>query len=147
VSVGATIEARDRVVGLAGELVDRYGSRSAVEKTLKRSRNEFEKDVRRYERKGTTTRNQLERDVRKARTRLERELRTRRRDAEKLLRRNRQTVEREAKAAERQAHRRRNMVSESIATVSNRVEDAVQIGVATGERVASLARDRVSSLA
>jgi Skp family chaperone for outer membrane proteins len=111
------------------DLVDRYGSRAGVEK-----------EIRKFERKGTTTRNQLERDVRKARTRLERELRGRRRDAERLIRR-------EAGTAERQANRRRNMVSEGIATVSNRVEGAVQIGVATGGRVATLAKERVSSIA
>jgi hypothetical protein len=37
------------------------------------------------------------------------------------------------------------MVTEGIATVSNRVEGAVQLGVATGERVATLARERVGS--
>jgi septal ring factor EnvC (AmiA/AmiB activator) len=147
VYVGATVEARDRVVGIAGELVDRYGSRTNVERTVKRQRAELEKDVRRFERKGNTTRNQLERDVRKARTRLERELRTRRRNAEQLIRRNTRTVEREAKTAERQAARRRNVVTEGLATVSNRVEGVVQVGVATGERFASLAKDRVGSIA
>jgi hypothetical protein len=81
VYVGATLEARDRVVGLAGELVNRFGSRASAER-------ELGKDIRRFERRGTTARNQLERDVRKARTRLERELRTRRRDAERALKRN-----------------------------------------------------------
>jgi hypothetical protein len=81
VYVGATLEARDRVVGLAGELVNRFGSRASAER-------ELGKDIRRFERRGTTARNQLERDVRKARTRLERELRTRRRDAERVLKRN-----------------------------------------------------------
>jgi hypothetical protein len=74
VYVGATLEARDRVI----ELVNRYGSRAAAER-------EVGKDIRRFERRGTTARNQLERDVRKARTRLERELRTRRRDAERII--------------------------------------------------------------
>jgi hypothetical protein len=81
VYVGATLEARDRVVGLAGELVNRFGSRASAER-------EVGKDIRRFERRGTTARNQLERDVKKARTRLERELRTRRRDAERALKRN-----------------------------------------------------------
>jgi hypothetical protein len=81
VYVGATLEARDRVVGLAGELVNRFGSRAAAER-------ELGKDIRRFERRGTTARNRFERDVKKARTRLERELRTRRRDAEKLVKRN-----------------------------------------------------------
>jgi hypothetical protein len=81
VSVGATLEARDRVFGLAGELVNRFGTRASAER-------EVGKDIRRFERRGTTARNQLERDVKKARTRLERELRTRRRDAERVLKRN-----------------------------------------------------------
>jgi hypothetical protein len=78
VYVGAGIEARDRVVGIAGELANRYGSRTAVEKEIKRSRREVESDLKKFERRGNTARNQLERDVRKARTRLEREVRNRR---------------------------------------------------------------------
>ena len=74
--VGATLEARDRVVGVATGIVDKFGTRTAAER-------ELNKDIRRFERRGTTARNQLERDVRKARTRLERAVRTRRRDAER----------------------------------------------------------------
>ncbi len=81
VYVGATLEARDRVVGLAEGLANRFATRTAAER-------ELNKDIRRFERRGTTARNQIERDVKKARTRLERQLRTRRRDAEQLLRRN-----------------------------------------------------------
>ena len=87
VYVGATLEARDRVLGLAGELANRFGSRAAAER-------ELGKDIRRFERRGTTARNQLERDVKKARTRLERELRTRRRDAERVVKRNASTPRR-----------------------------------------------------
>ena len=78
VYVGATLEARDRVVGIAGELVNRFGSRASAER-------EVGKDIRRFERRGTTARKQLERDVKKARTRLERQLRTRRRDAQRAV--------------------------------------------------------------
>jgi len=81
VYVGATLEARDRVVGLAEGISNRFGTRKAAER-------ELNKDIRRFERRGNTARNQLERDVKKARTRLERELRTRRRDAQKLVTRN-----------------------------------------------------------
>jgi hypothetical protein len=139
VYVGATLEARDRVLGLATGLVDRYGSRAAAER-------EVNKDLRRFERRGTTARNQLERDVRKARTRLERAVRTRRRDAERVLRRNRRAVEREVGVAERDATRRSNIVSTRIADVSNRVEDAAQFGVATGSRLANVAKERVTAL-
>jgi hypothetical protein len=139
VYVGATLEARDRVLGLAGELVNRYGTRAAAER-------EVNKDIRRFERRGTTARNQLERDVKKARTRLERAVRTRRREAERLLRRNRRAVEREVNAAERDAARQPNVVASRIAGVSNRVEDAAQFGVATSTRLASAAKERVTTL-
>jgi hypothetical protein len=64
------------VIGVATGLVDRFGTRAAAER-------ELNKDLRRFERRGTTARNRLERDVRKARTRLERAVRTRRRAAER----------------------------------------------------------------
>jgi hypothetical protein len=102
VYVGATLEARDRVVDLVG----RFGSLPSAER-----------EVKKFERRG-------ERDVKKARTRVERLVRTRRREAD----------------------RRSNIVTARIADVSNRVEDAAQFGVATGTRIASVARERVSAL-
>ena len=66
--VGATLEARDRVVGVATVIVDKFGTRAAAERQVS-------KDIRRFERRGNTARNKLERDVRKARTRLERAIR------------------------------------------------------------------------
>jgi len=107
VYVGATLEARDRVLGVATGLADRFGSRTTAEREVK-------KDIRRFERRGNTARTQLERDVRKARTRLERELRTRRRDIGRVR----------------------------LANVSDRVEDAV----ATGSRIATVAKERVTAL-
>ncbi len=74
VYVGATLEARDRAVALVTDL-----------RGVTTSRKTAEKQIGKFERRGTTARNQLERDVRKARTRLERELRGRRRDAEHLV--------------------------------------------------------------
>jgi hypothetical protein len=103
VYVGATLEARDRVLGLAGDFVNRFGSRAAAER-------EVNKDLRRFERRGTTARNRLERDVKKARTRLERVVRTRRRE------------------------------------VSNRAQHAATVGVSTGGRIASAAKERVTAL-
>ncbi len=81
VSVGATLEARDRAVALVNDLREVTTSRTAAEQRIGT-----------FERRGTTARNRMERDVRKARTRLERELRGRRRDAERLVRRNRSQV-------------------------------------------------------
>ena len=111
--VGATLEARDRVVGVATGIVDKFGTRAAAER-------EVSKDIRRFERRGTTARNQLERDVRKARTRLER-----------AIRRNRRSVEREVKPHY---------------VVTARLEDAAQVGLATGTKLASVAKERVTAL-
>jgi hypothetical protein len=110
------------------DLVGRFGSLPSAER-----------EVKKFERRG-------ERDVKKARTRVERLVRTRRREAERLVRRNQRVVQREVGAAERQADRRSNIVTARIADVSNRVEDAAQFGVATGSRIASVARERVSTL-
>ena len=85
--VGATLEARDRVIETATSLADTFGSRKAAERELKKLQS-------RYERRGVKARNQLERDVKKARTRLER-----------VVRRNRNAVERDAA-------RRDNVVTE-----------------------------------
>ena len=112
--VGATLEARDRVVGVATDLVGRFGTRAAAER-------EVNKDIKRFERRGNTARNQLERDVRKARTRLERAVRTRRRNAERVA-------------------------TQRTTLVTKRVEDAAQVGLATGTRIATVAKDRVTAL-
>src|SRR4051794_11230072 len=120
--VGATLEARDRVIEAAGSLAGTLGSRKQAERELKKLQT-------RYERRGIKARNQLERDVKKARTRVER-----------VVRRNRTAVERDAS-------RRNNVVTEQLAGVSSRVEEAAQVGVAAASRVGTLAKDRIAALA
>ncbi|MDA0163163.1 hypothetical protein OM076_23015 [Solirubrobacter ginsenosidimutans] len=120
--VGATLEARDRVIDAATTVTDTFGTRAKAERELKKLQA-------RYERRGTTSRNQLERDVKKTRTRLER-----------VVRRNRNAVERDAA-------RRPNPVTGQLAGVSGRIEDAAQVGVATAQRVGTLAKDRIAAIA
>jgi hypothetical protein len=117
--VGATLEARDRVLETATTIVDTFGTRKAAERELKKLQG-------RYERRGVKARNQLERDVKKARTRLER-----------VARRNRDAVERDAA-------KRDNVVTSRLAGVSNRVENVVQVGVAAAERVGTIAKSTIS---
>ena len=74
VSVGAALEARDRVVDFANDWYETFAAPLT-------SREAAEKQLRKFERRGTTERNRLERQAKKTRTRVERELRTRRRDA------------------------------------------------------------------
>jgi hypothetical protein len=120
--VGATLEARDRVVGVATTVTDTFGTRAKAERELKKLQA-------RYERRGTTQRNQLERDAKKARTRIER-----------VVRRNRNAVEKDAS-------RRSNVVTGQLAGVSGRIEDVAQVGVATAARVGTLAKDRIAAIA
>ena len=120
--VGVTLVARDRVLETAGTVADTFSTRKKAERELKKLQA-------RYERRGVTARNQLERDVKKARTRLER-----------VVRRNRTAVERDAS-------RRSNVVTEQLAGVSGRVEDAVQVGVAATQRVGTLAKERIGAIA
>jgi hypothetical protein len=56
-------------------------------------------------------------------------------------------VRRNRTAVERDAARRSTVVTDRLAGVSGRVENVVQTGVATAERLGSLAKDRVSTLA
>jgi hypothetical protein len=120
--VGATLVARDRVIEAVTNVTDTFGTRKSAELELKKLQS-------RYERRGTTARNQLEREVKKARTRLER-----------VVRRNRNAVERDAA-------RRDNVVTAQLSGVSNRVEEAVQVGVAAAERVGTIAKERITALA
>jgi hypothetical protein len=74
IGVGATLEARDRIVDFATDWYETFAAPLT-------SREATEKQLRKFERRGTTERNRFERQAKKARTRVERELRTRRHDA------------------------------------------------------------------
>ena len=55
-------------------------------------------------------------------------------------------MNRNQKAIERDVNRRRNVVTEQVETVSRTFETAVQAGVATGERFAKGAGERLITL-
>jgi hypothetical protein len=118
VPVGAVLETRDQVVQTVAELVDTYSSRASVERQIKR-----------YERRGTTARNRFEREVKKTRTRVERELRQRRTRVERAVKRNRTRLEREAKAF------RRDLTKQSRELRTQ------------GEKLVSEAQERIASFA
>lgn len=68
---GAALTARDAVVETVAETVKPYRTRETAQRRL-------ERDIKRFERRGSTARNRAERELKKARTRVERELRQRR---------------------------------------------------------------------
>jgi hypothetical protein len=86
IPVGAALVARDTLVDATKPYFDPDTAQRQVER-----------DLRRFERRGSTARNRFERRVKKARTRVERELRTRRGRVQRVVRQNRRRVEREAR--------------------------------------------------
>ena len=115
IPVGAALVARDNVI---------EASRPYFNPEM--APRQVERDLRRFERRGTTARNRVEREFKKARTRVERELRQRRTRVQRAVRRNRTRVEREVRRNRRRVGREaRNLRSQ----VGARVDEAVN-GVA-----------------
>lgn len=146
VQVGAVLEARDTVTGTVEDLQTRYGSSEAAEKQVKR-----------FERRGSKARKQAERRVKRTRTKVERELKARRRKAERRVTTERKRVEREAKAAVNRANRRADEVRDAIRNidlangsgfVQTQVEQAgkaVQSGIDAGAEAIRKAGERIAA--
>ena len=141
VQIGAVLEARDTIRSTVDGLQADYGSTDAAEKQIKR-----------FERRGTKVTKLAERRVKKARTRVEREMRTRRRAAEKRVTAERARLEREA----RQATSRVDAARESIRhldlangaeLVQSQVEQALQTGVEVGTHAVRRASERLGNAA
>ena len=84
-TLGAALEARDRVVGFVNDWVSTFGAPFT-------GRAGASEQLRAFERRGTTERTRLEREAKRARTRFEREVRSRRRDAERVVTRAKDQV-------------------------------------------------------
>jgi len=100
VPVGASLLARDNLVSTVKGFATKY-----------RTRTNFERELKRYERRGATARNRFERQVRKARTRMEREVRQRRSLVEKTMRQNQRRLNRELTSVRRDFEKQSGAVS------------------------------------
>ena len=100
VPVGAGLLASDNLVSTVKGLAGKYRTRPA-----------FERELKRYERRGVTARNRFERQVRRARTRFERELRQRRSLVEKTMRQNQGRLNRELSSVRRDFEKQSGAVS------------------------------------
>lgn len=138
IPVGAALTATDRVTEAVADLARVYGKPDTAQKRL-------ERDLRRFERRGSTARNRVERQLKRTRTRVERELRQRRNRVERVVKRNRTRVGREVKSARRdlrkQGRAAQKVVASQVDLVSARVEDAV----GTGQKVVADTQERVVS--
>jgi hypothetical protein len=111
VPVGAALIARDGVV-----------------ETLKpfRTRTGAEKEIKRFERRGTTARNKVQREVKRNRTRVERELRQRRRKAEQAVKRNRTQLEKQVKTVRKDVETRAKTARKDVEARIKDVQEQVQ---------------------
>jgi hypothetical protein len=125
VPVGAVLIARDNVVSTVQDIRTSY---STPEKA--------QRELRRFERRGTTARNRIERGVRKTRTRVERELRQRRNRAQRLLKQNRTRVERELKQRQK-----------DLDVAQARVENLLQTGITKATELSTEIQERIASVA
>ena len=100
VPVGASLLVRDNLVSTVKGLATRYSTRAS-----------FERELKRYERRGVTARNRFERQVRKTRTRFERELRQRRTRVERTVKQNRRRFEREVRSVRRDLEKQSGQLS------------------------------------
>lgn len=110
VPVGASLLARENLVSTVTGLVSKYGTRAG-----------FERELKRYERRGATARNRFERQIRRSRTRFERQVRQRRSLVERTIKQNRRRFEREVKSVRRDVGKQSGIVS---ARVEKLVTDA-----------------------
>ena len=112
VPVGAGLIVRDNLVSTVKGFTTKY-----------RTRVGFERELKRYERRGVSARNHLERQARRTRTRFERELRQRRSRVERSVRQNRRRFEKEVRSVRRDLERQSGVVS---ARFEKLVSDAQQ---------------------
>lgn len=136
VPVGAALVARDRVVEVAGDLLETYSDREKAERELRSG-------VRTAERRGVKARNQAERRVRRTRTQIERELRTRRTRVEREVRKTRRDAEKQLKSLDKQVA----PVREQFELAQARAENLVQSGITAGTEAVAIVTERIASAA
>jgi hypothetical protein len=119
VPVGAALEVRDRVVGA----IKPWTTRTTAERELGR----VQRDVRRFERRGTVARNRVVRELRKRRNGVVRELRKRRGQALRVARVRRNGAQRTIKQNGRRTQVRADrLVNRTVRPQVNRVQKELQ---------------------
>src|SRR5205085_1914310 len=103
VPVGASLLVRDNLVSTVRGLVTKYRTRAG-----------FERELKRYERRGASARNRFERQVRRTRTRFEREMRQRQNGLQRSVKQNRRRVEREVRSVRRDLEKQSGMLGSRV---------------------------------
>jgi hypothetical protein len=98
--VGASLLAQENLLANVRDFTQKYGTRSGMERELKR-----------YERRGSTARNRVEREVRRTRTQIEREWRQRRDELQRSVRTSRNRLEREVRSVRKDLEKQSGLVT------------------------------------
>lgn len=125
VPVGAALIARDEVVSTFGDVKAKYGTRAKAEREL-----------RRFERRGSSALRRVERDARKTRTQVERELRERR-----------ARVGSELKGAVKDLELRTEPVAKNVELVGARLENAYAGSRTAVTKASTSVQERIAALA
>jgi len=132
VPVGASLVARDNLVATVTGMVSKY-----------RTRNGFERELKRYERRGATARNRVERQMRRTRTRFERQVRQRRSLVERTIRQNRRRVEREVRSVRKDLGRQSGMGSDRVEKLVSDAQGLISAPVSVTSLLRILAENPV----
>jgi hypothetical protein len=114
VPVGASLLVRDELVSTVKGIATKYGTRTSVERELKR-----------YERRGASARNRFERQVRRTRTKFERELRQRRTRVERTVKQNRRRVEREVRSVRKDFEKQSGTIGARVEKLVSDAQDRI----------------------
>ena len=116
VPVGAGLMARDNLVSTVKGLATKYRTRAS-----------FERELKRYERRGASARNRFERQVRRTRTKFERELRQRRATVERTMKQNRRRVEREVRSVRKDLGKQSEQLSSRVEKLVSDVQELLPV--------------------
>ena len=138
IPVGAALTARDQVVETMSNAAKPYRNRESAQRQL-------ERELKRFEHRGSTARNRAERQLKRTRTRVERELRQRRSSVQRVLRRNRTRVERETRSLRRDVERQGRVAQRTVSQQAGLVGSRVDEAVAAGQKAVATVQERVAS--
>ena len=114
VPVGVSLLVRDDVVSTVKDIAGKYQAPGG-----------FEKELKRYEKRGATARTRLERQVRKQRTELEQDLRKRREAFQVAVKDNRKLIEKNVESFRKDLEKQSELVSAQLEKLASSAQDLV----------------------
>ena len=112
--VGVSLLVRDDVVSTVKDIAGKYQAPGG-----------FEKELKRYEKRGATARTRLERQVRKQRTELQQDLRKRREAFQVAVKDNRKLIEKNVESFRKDLEKQSELVSAQLEKLASSAQELV----------------------